>query len=189
MGGIVKLVVFWVVMIGCCLCQESTNGSSYDSDAGVYMVTLKQAPSVFRSYRPSRVNKTAVHPFGYPYSASGGANTLENPSFGNITKRSHHHQFGSRIARVHDSLLKRVLKGEKYMKLYSYHYLINGFAVLVTPQQLWFDVYRNHGIPVVVAGHHFGNASGMAPRAHIAVYKALYKSFGGFAADVVAAID
>lgn len=23
----------------------------------------------------------------------------------------------------------------------------------------------NHGIPVVVAGHHFGNASGMAPRA------------------------
>ncbi|PPS00632.1 hypothetical protein GOBAR_AA20044 [Gossypium barbadense] len=47
----------------------------------------------------------------------------------------------------------------------------------------------NHGIPVMVAGHYFGNASGMAPRSHIAVYKALYKSFGGFAADVVAAID
>ncbi|KAE8726734.1 putative ribose-5-phosphate isomerase-like isoform X1 [Hibiscus syriacus] len=47
----------------------------------------------------------------------------------------------------------------------------------------------NYGIPVVVAGHHFGNASGMAPRSHIAVYKALYKSFGGFAADVVAGID
>ncbi|KAI5430402.1 hypothetical protein KIW84_034835 [Lathyrus oleraceus] len=47
----------------------------------------------------------------------------------------------------------------------------------------------NHGIPVIVAGHHFGNASGMAPRSHIAVYKALYKSFRGFAADVVAAID
>ncbi|KAK6916909.1 Subtilisin-like protease, fibronectin type-III domain [Dillenia turbinata] len=29
----------------------------------------------------------------------------------------------------------------------------------------------------------------MAPRSHIAIYKALYKSFGGFAADVVAAID
>ncbi|KAG4109095.1 hypothetical protein ERO13_1Z049354v2 [Gossypium hirsutum] len=29
----------------------------------------------------------------------------------------------------------------------------------------------------------------MAPRSHIAVYKALYKSFGGFAADVVAGID
>ncbi|GAU18700.1 hypothetical protein TSUD_79880, partial [Trifolium subterraneum] len=47
----------------------------------------------------------------------------------------------------------------------------------------------NHGIPVVVAGSHFGNASGMAPRSHIAVYKALYKGSGGFAADVVAAID
>ncbi|PNX83943.1 subtilisin-like protease-like protein, partial [Trifolium pratense] len=47
----------------------------------------------------------------------------------------------------------------------------------------------NHGIPVVVAGYRFGNASGMAPRSHIAVYKALYKGFGGFAADVVAAID
>ena len=23
----------------------------------------------------------------------------------------------------------------------------------------------NHGIPVIVAGHHFGDASGMAPRA------------------------
>eukprot|EP00268_Persea_americana_P037324 TRINITY_DN3696_c0_g1_i4.p1 TRINITY_DN3696_c0_g1~~TRINITY_DN3696_c0_g1_i4.p1 ORF type:complete len:611 (-),score=109.17 TRINITY_DN3696_c0_g1_i4:189-2021(-) len=47
----------------------------------------------------------------------------------------------------------------------------------------------NHNVPVIVAGHHFGNSSGMAPRAHISVYKALYKSFGGFAADVVAAID
>ncbi|KAK1325324.1 Subtilisin-like protease [Acorus calamus] len=47
----------------------------------------------------------------------------------------------------------------------------------------------NHGVPVIVAGHHYGNSSGMAPRAHIAVYKALYKRFGGFAADVVAAID
>ncbi|KAE8722801.1 Subtilase family protein isoform 2 [Hibiscus syriacus] len=47
----------------------------------------------------------------------------------------------------------------------------------------------NHGIPVVVAGNYFGNASGMASRSHIAAYKALYKSFGGFAADVVSAID
>lgn len=29
-----------------------------------------------------------------------------------------------------------MLKGEKYLKLYSYHYLINGFSVLVTPEQV-----------------------------------------------------
>ncbi|ONM37559.1 subtilisin-like protease SBT2.1 isoform X2 [Zea mays] len=231
--------------------------------------------------------------------------------------------YGSYIVHLQKSLLKRTLRGEHYVKLYSYRYLINGFAVVITPRQadklsgrkevanvmldysvrtatthtpeflglpqgawvqeggpqfagqgvviglidtgidpthpsfaddLSTDSYPvpahysgicevtndfpsgscnrklvgaqhfaasaitrgvfnasqdlaspsdsdghgthtasiaagNHGIPVVVAGHQFGNASGMAPRAHIAVYKALYKSFGGFAADVVAAID
>ncbi|XP_035544600.1 subtilisin-like protease SBT2.2 [Juglans regia] len=241
--------------------------------------------------------------------------------FGNISRTDR--RYNSYIARVHDSLLRRVLRGEQYLKLYSYRYVINGFAVLVTPGQAeklsrrrevanvvldfsvrtatthtpqflglphgaWTEVggfesagegivigfvdtgidpthpsfadnicehpypvparfsgicevtrdfpsgscnrkligarhfaasaitrgifnatqdyaspfdgdghgthtasvaAGNHGIPVVVAGHHFGNASGMAPHSHIAVYKALYKSFGGFAADVVAAID
>nr|GEW07242.1 subtilisin-like protease SBT2.2 [Tanacetum cinerariifolium] len=320
--GIVKLmVVFGVLVIGCVWCKENSTSSS---DAGVYIVTLKQAPYVFTSgyYKVSRGKKVnevfGVHGLN---SGGGGANTLDNPSFSNITSK--HHHYGSRIARVHDSLLRRVLKGEKYIKLYSYHYLVNGFAVLVTPQQAhklsgrkevanvvldysvrtatthtpqflglpqgaWLqeggyetagegvviglidtgidpthvsfadglsensypvpdhftgvcEVTRdfpsgscnrklvgarhfaasaitrgifnasqdyaspfdgdghgthtasiaagNHGIPVIVAGHHFGNASGMAPRSHLAVYKALYKSFGGFAADVVAAID
>ncbi|KAH7443743.1 hypothetical protein KP509_02G049100 [Ceratopteris richardii] len=63
-----------------------------------------------------------------------------------------------------------------------------------------FDVYGhgthtastaagNHNVAVEVNGLSFGFASGMAPRAHIAVYKALYKGIGGFKADVLAAIE
>ncbi|KAL5053581.1 hypothetical protein RYX36_034263 [Vicia faba] len=285
-----------------------------DSTTDVYIVTLRQAPTshyqnelttAYNNFRHGTFRRTALH----------------NPRHQNFTKT--YKRRGSNIAQVHDSLLKKVFKGEKYLKLYSYHYLINGFSVLVTqqqaeklsrrrevsnvvsdfsvrtatthtpeflglPQGAWFQsggfetagegitiafvdtgidpthpsftddksehpfhppprfsgtceitpdfpsgscnrklvgarhfaasaIIRemldptedyaspfdgdghgtntasiaagNHGIPVVVNGYHFGNASGMAPRSQIAVYKALYKGFGGFAADVVAAID
>ncbi|KAK9144712.1 hypothetical protein Sjap_004615 [Stephania japonica] len=45
-----------------------------------------------------------------------------------------------------------------------------------------------HQTPVIVNGFNYGYASGMAPGAQIAVYKALY-SFGGYMSDVVAAVD
>ena len=57
----------------------------------------------------------------------------------NVTKTDK--GYGSYFARVHDSLLNKVFKGEKFLKLYSYHYLINGFAVLVTQQQVCYGFY------------------------------------------------
>ncbi|KAL3617596.1 hypothetical protein CASFOL_037917 [Castilleja foliolosa] len=46
----------------------------------------------------------------------------------------------------------------------------------------------NHNIPVITNNFNYGYASGMAPGAGIAIYKALY-SFGGYMSDVVAAVD
>ncbi|XP_057497496.1 subtilisin-like protease SBT2.4 [Actinidia eriantha] len=46
----------------------------------------------------------------------------------------------------------------------------------------------NSGVAVVVNSFYYGQASGMAPRARIAVYKAIYPSLGTLA-DVVAAMD
>ncbi|OVA20003.1 Peptidase S8/S53 domain [Macleaya cordata] len=46
----------------------------------------------------------------------------------------------------------------------------------------------NSGVPVIMNGFFYGFASGMAPRARIAVYKAIFPSVGTVA-DVVSAID
>ncbi|XP_077244591.1 subtilisin-like protease SBT2.2 [Tasmannia lanceolata] len=304
----IYLVHLMVLCMGLCmivLCRED--------EGAVYIVTLKQAP-VAHYYDDMRLETTR-----FSYGTHGKLNGLHQPR--NISRSDR--RYSSYLVRLQNSLLRRVLKGENYLKLYNYHYLINGLAILITPQQAeklskrqevahvvldysvrtatthtpeflglprgaWVEeggpdvagegvvigfidtgidpthpsfsddlsentypvpshfsgiceVTRdfpsgscnrkligarhfaasaiargifnasqehaspfdgdghgthtasiaagNHGIPVIVAGHHFGNASGMAPHAHIAVYKALYKSFGGFAADVVAAID
>ncbi|XP_024362590.1 subtilisin-like protease SBT2.5 [Physcomitrium patens] len=47
----------------------------------------------------------------------------------------------------------------------------------------------NHGVPVIVNGANYGSASGVAPRARLAVYKALFRFIGGFIPDVIAACD
>ncbi|KAJ4850274.1 hypothetical protein Tsubulata_051174 [Turnera subulata] len=307
-------VQLMVVLLLAVLVGSSCQADISDAEtAGVYIVTLKQAPASHYYAAAELRKKTNVFNHG------GATARRHRPRNNSTSDRSP----SSYIARVHDSLLRRALRGEKYLKLYSYHYLINGFAVLVNPAQAdklsrrrevanvaldfsvrtatthtpqflglpkgaWVqtggydtagegivigfidtgidpthpsfaddvsmrsypvpghfsgicEVTRdfpsgscnrkligarhfaasaitrgifnstqdyaspfdgdghgthtasvaagNHGIPVIVAGHHFGNASGMAPRSHIAVYKALYKSFGGFAADVVAAVD
>ncbi|CAH8275941.1 unnamed protein product [Arabidopsis lyrata] len=302
--------------------QDNNAGDSdINSTTAVYIVTLRQAPSLHLFQQETEV-KNRVR----DKSKHGDTSKFTRPKLQprNISKSRYWRSRRSAIAQAHDSLLRNALKGEKYIKLYSFHYLINGFAVFVSSQQaeklsrrgevanivLDFSVRTattytpqfmglpkgawvkeggfetagegivigfidtgidpthpsfngtdtsqrqypipnhfsgvcevtpdfpsgscnrklvgarhfaqsaitrgifnssedyaspfdgdghgthtasiaagNHGVSAVVSGHNFGSASGIAPRAHISVYKALYKSFGGFAADVVAAID
>lgn len=312
---VVVVLVVWLNLSGAALSQEDDDS---DDDTAIYIVTLKEVPLVH--YVGDDVNEVK-------WKTSNGGGDFERFNFSNKSRNRNisrsDRRYSTYVNRVHNSLLRKVLKGETYLKLYSYHYLINGFAVLVTPVQAeklsrrrevanvvldfsvrtaithtpeflglptgaWvqgggpelagegivigfvdtgidpthpsfsddspkhaFPVPKhfsgvcevtsdfpsgscnrkligarhfaasaitrgifnasqdyaspfdgdghgthtasiaagNYGVPVIVTGHFFGNASGMAPRSHISIYKALYKSFGGFAADVVAAID
>ncbi|OIV98322.1 hypothetical protein TanjilG_16649 [Lupinus angustifolius] len=272
---LVLLFCFGMFLLVPCLCQHDSN----DATTYVYIVTLKEAPSSHYYSELRNVDN------GFKNDAIGRTQ-FQKPRYGNITKTDKRYA----VSRVHDSLLKKVLKGEKYLKLYSYHYLINGFSVLVTQQQAeklsrstevanvaldfsvrtatthtpqflglprgaWsqeggfeaagegvvigfvdtgidpihpsFSDKSGHPYPVppnysgicevtrdfpsgscnrkLVGARHFAAsaitrgifnstqdyASPFDGDGHgtIAVYKALYKSFGGFAADVVAAID
>ncbi|XP_010478484.1 PREDICTED: subtilisin-like protease SBT2.1 [Camelina sativa] len=301
---LVRFVFLLCLVSSSVFCLDDSDQNATASSA-VYIVTLKDRPSV---HFPGRESTSSSKQSLTACSSSQNYRTLNR---------------SASIIRVHDSLLRKVLRNENYLKLYSYHYLINGFSAVLTQKQadrlaareevdnvvLDFSVEKatthtpqflglprgawlrdggyeyagegvvigfidtgidpthpsfsdkilghtytvpprftgvcevtsgfppgscnrkligarhfaesalsrgvlnstqddaspfdgeghgthtasvaagNHGIPVVVAGHHLGNASGMAPRAHIAVYKALYKRFGGFAADIIAAID
>uniref|UniRef100_A0A2C9W6P0 Peptidase S8/S53 domain-containing protein n=1 Tax=Manihot esculenta TaxID=3983 RepID=A0A2C9W6P0_MANES len=95
----------------------SCQNDSDTSITAVYIVTLKQAPAA--RFNGELRKETNVFNHRSP----------------NRRNKLHRSSPESYITRVHDSLLRRVLRGEKYLKLYSYHYLINGFAVLVTSQQ------------------------------------------------------
>eukprot|EP01018_Ginkgo_biloba_P026306 Gb_39302 [translate_table: standard] len=46
----------------------------------------------------------------------------------------------------------------------------------------------NYRVPVIVNGFNYGYATGMAPRAKIAMYRAMF-TLGGYMADLIAAID
>ncbi|CAM6128487.1 unnamed protein product [Calypogeia fissa] len=46
----------------------------------------------------------------------------------------------------------------------------------------------NNGVPVMVRNYNYGYASGVAPRARLAIYKVIYRD-GGFLSDVLAGID
>uniref|UniRef100_A0A1J3HXM5 Subtilisin-like protease n=1 Tax=Noccaea caerulescens TaxID=107243 RepID=A0A1J3HXM5_NOCCA len=301
-SSLVRFVFVLCLVSSSVFCLDEPDHNTTASSA-VFIVTLKDPPSVHSSGRES----------------SGSSHVLTSTSSQTYKPLNRN----ASIIRVHDSLLRKVLRKENYIKLYSYHYLINGFSAVITQKQadrlaarkevenvvLDFPVKKatthtpqflglprgawvreggfeyagegvvigfidtgidpthpsfsdkvlghsypvpprftgvcevatgfppgscnrklvgarhfaesalsrgvlnssqddaspfdgeghgthtasvaagNHGVPVVVSGHHLGNASGMAPRAHVAIYKALYKRFGGFAADIIAAID
>ncbi|CAA7041980.1 unnamed protein product [Microthlaspi erraticum] len=316
--GVLVLVMISFGFLSNTLGQQQGGDDGDDDDSAVYIVTLKQPPIVHlfdeEELKQIRHNKHKKSKFTPKFPAR------------NISRKRHgKSKRPPSLSQTHDSFLRKTLKGEKYIKLYSYNYLINGFAVFVSSQQaeklsmrrevanivLDFSVRTattytpqfmglpegawakqggfeiagegivigfidtgidpthpsfsdndinsqqsyptpkhfsgacevtpdfpsgscnkkligarhfaqsaitrgvfnssedyaspfdgdghgthtasiaagNHGVPVIVSNYNFGNASGIAPRAYISVYKALYKSFGGFAADVVAAID
>ncbi|KAL2907010.1 Subtilisin-like protease SBT2.3 [Bienertia sinuspersici] len=100
-----------------------------DDVTDIYIVSLKQAPTAHFFFNELKGKYKSV--FNRKHHPSTNSSTFHK--LRNVSRSDPH--YGSYIARVHDSLLRKALKGQRYLKLYSYHYLINGFAVLVTPDQ------------------------------------------------------
>ncbi|KAL6502177.1 hypothetical protein OROHE_024770 [Orobanche hederae] len=119
--GLIATVLCLGVLVGFSYAQGNT-----DDITGVYIVTLKQAPTS-HYHGELRVSQDRY------VKRNGSEIKSRFDKSSNVSRTNWGH--GSYVDRVHSSLLKSVLRGEKYLKLYSYHYLINGFAVLVTPQQ------------------------------------------------------
>ncbi|KAF6159288.1 hypothetical protein GIB67_032059, partial [Kingdonia uniflora] len=112
------------VVVVVVLCQQ-------EEDAAIYIVTLKQTPTAHYNGEMGLEGFSSRN-VGFRYEeALGRYNKLNKPR--NISRSDR--CYSSYLTRVHDSLLRRVLKGQNYLKIYSYHYLINGFSVLVTPRQ------------------------------------------------------
>lgn len=114
-------VIFFGIFVGCGWSLEN----AADSATAVYIVTLRKAPI---SHFYGELNlKNQYH------SRNGGSERVSR--FDKPSNISHINRMnGSYVSQMHDSLLRRVLRREKYLKVYNYHYLLNGFAVLVTPQ-------------------------------------------------------
>ncbi|GAA0184465.1 serine protease [Lithospermum erythrorhizon] len=123
------------------ICNKLSWGQESDEEDvnAVYIVTLKQASSVHTHnvFDQLRVAKGHHHKKKLKQKFGSLFRRVEAEARprGCCNSSRRGTSYASRVSRVHDSLLKKVLRGGKYLKLYSHHYLINGFVVLITPQQ------------------------------------------------------
>ncbi|CAD5333947.1 unnamed protein product [Arabidopsis thaliana] len=114
---------FLLLMISFVFLSNNTLGQQQDDDddSAVYIVTLKQPPTVHLFEEQELKHKNSKF-------------TPKLKPRNNARKRHGKSKIPS-VVQSHDSFLRKTLKGEKYIKLYSYHYLINGFALFINSQQ------------------------------------------------------
>ncbi|WVZ68688.1 hypothetical protein U9M48_017597 [Paspalum notatum var. saurae] len=115
---------------------------AFEDGTAVYIVTMKQAPVFHRRLTLEKLgSSTTANTVG----GGGGGGAGDTPATSVLRTPRHGStkpmNYGSFIVRLQNSLLKRTLRGEHYIKLYSYRYLINGFAVVITPLQVSYILY------------------------------------------------